>query len=96
MKRADCFLGVDESLKCHKGQNPLQLCDSAIGICDYALHRGPGIAQWLERRTRDRKVAGSSPGRSGEWIFLLRSQLPQNLMILISVSVQPPCYRSST
>ena len=26
--------------------------------------RGAGIAQWLERRTRDRKVAGSSPGRS--------------------------------
>ena len=23
------------------------------------------IAQWLERRTRDRKVPGSSPGRSG-------------------------------
>ena len=24
-----------------------------------------GIAQWLERRTRDRKVAGSSAGKSG-------------------------------
>ena len=24
-----------------------------------------GIAQWLERWSRDRKVAGSSPGRSG-------------------------------
>ena len=29
------------------------------------VHWGEGIAQWLERRTRDRKVAGSSPGRSG-------------------------------
>ena len=29
---------------------------------------GAGIAQWLERRTRDRKVPGSSPGRSGERI----------------------------
>ena len=26
---------------------------------------GVGIAQWLERRTRDRKVPGSSPGISG-------------------------------
>ena len=30
------------------------------------------IAQWLERRTRDRKVAGSSPGRSGVRIFFSR------------------------
>ena len=28
-------------------------------------YRGAGIVQWLERRTCDRKVAGSSPGRSG-------------------------------
>ena len=28
-----------------------------------------GIAQWFERRTRDRKVPGSSPGRSGGRIF---------------------------
>ena len=26
-------------------------------------------AQWLERQIRDRKVAGSSPGRSGGRIF---------------------------
>ena len=31
-----------------------------------------GIARWLERRTRDRKVAGSSPGRSGGTIFFSR------------------------
>ena len=30
---------------------------------------GTGIAQWLERRTRDRKVAGSNPCRSGGRIF---------------------------
>ena len=30
------------------------------------------VAQWLERRTRDRKVAGSSPGRSGGRIFFSR------------------------
>ena len=30
---------------------------------------GAGIAQWLERRTRDRNVMGSSPGRSGGRIF---------------------------
>ena len=31
---------------------------------------GTGIAQWLERRTRDRKVAGSNPCRRGGIIFL--------------------------
>ena len=33
---------------------------------------GAGIAQWLERRTRDRKVAGSNPCRSGGRIFFSR------------------------
>ena len=36
------------------------------------LHRGAGIAQWLERRTRDRKVAGSNPCWSGGRIFFSR------------------------
>ena len=31
--------------------------------------RGAWIAQCLERRTRDRKVPGSNPGRSGARIF---------------------------
>ena len=34
--------------------------------------RGAGIAQWLERRTRDRRVPGSSPRRSGGIIFFSR------------------------
>ena len=34
--------------------------------------RGAGIVQWLQRRTRDRKVAGSSP--CSGIILLLRSQ----------------------
>ena len=33
---------------------------------------GAGIAQWLERRTRDRKVAGSNPCWSGGRIFFSR------------------------
>ena len=33
---------------------------------------GAGIVQWLERRTRDRKVAGSNPCRSGGRIFFSR------------------------
>ena len=33
---------------------------------------GAGIAQWLERRTRDRKIAGSNPCRSGGRIFFSR------------------------
>ena len=52
------------------------------------------ITQWLERRTRDRKVPGSSPCRSGGRIFFLQSQL--SVLTLISVSAPPPCYRSST
>ena len=31
-----------------------------------------GIACWLERRTRDRRAAGSNPGRSGGRIFFSR------------------------
>ena len=34
--------------------------------------RGAEIAQWLERRTRDRKVAGSNPCWSGGRIFFSR------------------------
>ena len=34
--------------------------------------RGAGIACWLERRTRDRKVASSNLGRSGGRIFFSR------------------------
>ena len=41
---------------------------------------GAGIAQWLERRTRDQKVAGSN--------FLLRGQL-FSVLILICVSIPP-------
>ena len=36
------------------------------------VSREAGIAQWLERRTHDRKVPGSSPGRSGGRIFFSR------------------------
>ena len=55
---------------------------------------GAGIAQWLERRTRDRKVPGSSPGGSERREnFLLKGQL--SVLTLISVSV-PPRGRSST
>ena len=33
------------------------------GMAMTSTHWGAGIAQYLERRTRDRKVPGSSPGR---------------------------------
>ena len=51
--------------------------------------KGAGLAQWLERRIRDRKVAGSSPSRSGERNFLLQGQL--SVPTLSSVSVPSPC-----
>ena len=44
--------------------------------------RGAGIAQWLERRTRDRKVPGSSPGRSGGRIFFSRVNFLCRLLFL--------------
>ena len=68
-------------------------------VCPHEGHEvshsqhGVGIAQWLERRTSDRKVAGSNPCRSGGRIFFSRVNF---LCWLISVSVPPPCYRSST
>ena len=40
------------------------------------LLQGEGITQWLERRTRGRKVLGSSPGRSGGRIFFSRVNVP--------------------
>ena len=36
------------------------------------VSQGAGIAQWLERRTRDRKVTGSNPFWSGGRIFFSR------------------------
>ena len=38
----------------------------------WTQHSGAGMAQWLERRTRDRKVAGSNPCWSGGRIFFSR------------------------
>ena len=37
-----------------------------------SLPRGAGLACWWERRSRDRKVASSNPGRSGGRIFFPR------------------------
>ena len=41
-------------------------------LCTVAKRYPAGVAQWLERRTLDRKVPGSSPGRSGGRIFFSR------------------------
>ena len=58
------------------------------------MYMGSTIAQWLERRARDRKVSGSSPDTSGGRIVFLQSQL--SVLTLISAAVPPPCYRSRT
>ena len=55
------------------------------------MHLGAGIAQWLERRTRDRGFESLLDRREN---FLRQGQL--SVLTLISVSVPPPCYRSST
>ena len=41
-------------------------------VCIIHGSKGAGIACWLERWTRDRKVASSNPGRSGGRIFFSR------------------------
>ena len=64
------------------------LFERRLGLLCY----GAGIAQWLERRTRDWKVADSNPCRSGGRIFFSKVDF---LCWFISVSVPPPCYRSS-
>ena len=50
------------------------LCSEHFSKCDFAnpMEYGTGITQWLERRTRDWKVAGLNPCRSGGRIFLSR------------------------
>ena len=53
---------------------------------------GAGTAQWLECQTRDWKVAGLNPCWSG-WRI---SSPGLTFCALISVSVPPPCYHSST
>ena len=53
-----------------------------------------GIACWLERRTRDRKVASSNSGRSGGGILF--SRVNSVCGDSYSVSVPPQCYCSGT
>ena len=66
--------------------------DTGIHQRSYSSHikfiSGVGIAQWLERRTHDWKVAGSNPCWSGGIIFLLQGWL--SVLTLILVSVPPP------
>ena len=45
--------------------------ESEVTLASYN-QRGAGIAQWLERRTRDWKVAGSNPCWNGGRIFFSR------------------------
>ena len=41
--------------------------------CSIVIVWGAGVAQWLGRLTRDRKVPGSSPRRSGGRMFFSRT-----------------------
>ena len=65
-------------------------------LCSVTIHvLWAGIACWLERRTRDRKVASSNPGRSGGRIFFFRVNFVFWLSVFFGVR-PPPCYRSGT
>ena len=75
IRRVHVYLGVGCHL--HFWQNDWDLlCATALTIFQgsfiYVTALGAGIAQWLERRTRDRMVSGSSPGRGAERIFFSR------------------------
>ena len=48
------------------------VCQVSSVCMSSCVCRGAGIAQWLERRIRDRKVAGSNPCWSGGRIFFSR------------------------
>ena len=64
----DCSLRHEESFE-HGGPFSSGSEENVQG------YGGAGIACWLERRTRDRKVASSISARGGEENFLLQSQL---------------------
>ena len=51
---------------------------------DWIISPGAGTAQWLERRTRDRKVAGSNPCRSGGSILFSRVNFLCWLLLMYS------------
>ena len=55
---------------------------------------GAGIAQWLERRTRDWKVAGSNPCWNGGRIFF--SRVDFLCWLLFRYPFHPRVYHSST
>ena len=65
-----------------------------------SLVRAPGarIACWFERRTRDRKVASSHPGRSDERIFFSRVNFVcwPVLSVSVTVIVLPQWYVKDT
>ena len=66
-----------------------------LGVGKWGIQeRGNADSSVIERRTPDRKVAGSSPDRSGGRIFF--SKVNFLVLTLITVFHPPYCYRSST
>ena len=63
-------------------------------IYHHLQHYYWGVAQWLERRTHDRKGRGFESLLERWENSILQGWL--SVLTLISVSVPPPCYRSST
>ena len=55
--------------------------------------RGAGTACWLERRTRDRKVASSNPGRSGGRISFSRGNFVCRLLFGVCSTPVLPQWR---
>ena len=56
--------------------------------------QGKGIAQWLEHQTRDSKITGLNPCRSGRRVFF--SRVDFLCWLLFRYPFHPPCYHSST
>ena len=64
-------IDTKENHFCFRHFSPLPMKNNKVLVCEM-FNIGAGIAQWLERRTRDWKVAGSNPCRSGGIIFFSR------------------------
>ena len=67
-----CLLSKLLPSLCRMQQNMSIISPVIFRIYLHSTLPGAGMACWLERRTSDRKVASSNPGRSGGRIFFSR------------------------
>ena len=80
VKRSGCF-----------GGKALQNCRNFVVFFLHCITLGSGNSSVVERRTRNRKVSGSSPGRCGGTLFFFRVSFLRWLLFRIRFTpVLPP------